>query len=250
MKIFALAAVVGATLGAPALFAQTLEARIDAARSGAVRMTYAAREGVCGNGHGFYSTSSHANMDWTPQCGDGRVGVQLEKDGAAIVRLRTHVGGRWGARTDVTDLGEVDAQEASRFMLDLAATAAPSVAEDAITAAVLADAPDPWQGLLALARDRSRGEDVRERATFWLGQSAQREATAGLADLVAADETSEMQKAAVFALSQRDEPERIDVLIRVARTHRNREVVSSAFFWLAESEDARAIDLFEEILGP
>jgi HEAT repeat protein len=52
----------------------------------------------------------------------------------------------------------------------------------------------------------------------------------------------------VFALSQRDEPERIDHLLRVARTHPNPEVVRSAFFWLAESADERAIDFFEDVL--
>ena len=249
MKIFAGATVVGAALTVLPLWAQTLEARVGAAPAGAVRITYAARDGVCGNGYGFFSTDSQDDSDWVRQCDDSIVAVQLDRDGAAIVGLRVHVGGSWRPRPNVTDLGEVDAQEASRFMLDLAATAAPPVAEDAITAAVLADAPDPWQRLLALARDRSRGEDVREHAIFWLGHSAAREATAGLADIVTDNETSEIQKAAVFALSQRDEPERIDLLISVARTHRKRDVVSAAFFWLAESGDERAVDLFEEVLA-
>ncbi len=52
----------------------------------------------------------------------------------------------------------------------------------------------------------------------------------------------------MFALSQRDEPERIATLIGVARHHANREVVRAAFFWLAESEDARAVDFFEDVL--
>jgi hypothetical protein len=34
----------------------------------------------------------------------------------------------------------------------------------------------------------------------------------------------------------------------VARTHPNPDVVRSAFFWLAESADDRAILFFEEVL--
>jgi HEAT repeat protein len=142
----------------------------------------------------------------------------------------------------------VPAEEASEFLLDLARTATPGVAKDAIMPAVIAAAPDPWPALLDLSRSRSLDRRVREQAIFWLGQSAAREATEGLTALAVGDETTEVQKAAVFALSQRDEPERIDRLIGVARTHSNPEVVKSAVFWLADSEDERAIDFFEEVL--
>jgi HEAT repeat protein len=145
-------------------------------------------------------------------------------------------------------LGDVSAADAVDFLLDLAATAAPAVAEDAILPAVIAAGPDPWERLLALAQERSLSSDVREEAIFWLGQSASREATAELATVADGDETTNVQRAAVFALSQRDDPERIDQLIRVARTHKNPEVVETAFFWLAESEDERAIELFREVL--
>ena len=174
--------------------------------------------------------------------------VQLTKDAARITALATYVGGNWRPRPDVTDLGDVAAPDAVDFLLDLAATAATSVAEDAILPAVIAAAPDPWERLLTLARNTALHTDVREQAIFWLGQSAAREATAGLTDLATGDETVKVQRAAVFALSQRDDPERIDGLISVARTHRTPEVVEAAFFWLAESEDERAIELFEEVL--
>ena len=238
---------VAAAVAAPAA-AQTLAERVADAQSGSVRLSFAARDGVCGDGHGVW-TRSHGDKDWSPVCDDGPVRVQIERDGTRIVRIRTHVGGSWQPRDDVTTLGDVDAAEASAFFLDVAVTARPSVAEDAIVAAVMADAPDPWRRLLALARDDALHEDVREQAMFWLGQSAAREATEGLAAIVNDDATTEVQKAAVFALSQRDEPERIDRLIDVARRHRNPEVVEAALFWLADSADERAVDLFEELLG-
>jgi hypothetical protein len=240
-----LAAAGAMTLVAEVAAAQTLAERV-AAAPGDVRISYAAREGVCGNGQGWIDTSDDG--DWRADCEHGPVRLSLTKEGGRIVALRARIGGTWQPRDGVTDLGEVPAAEASAFLLDLAATAAPAVAEDAVMPAAIADTPDPWPRLLDLARNRSVASDVREQAAFWLGQSAAREATAGLAQIVDDDDSIEVQKAAVFALSQRDEPERIDTLIGVARTHANREVVRSAFFWLAESEDPRAIDFFEDVL--
>lgn len=229
--------------------AQSLAQRV-AAAPGDVRMTYAARADVCGHANGWVQTSD--DDDWRPDCQHGPVHLTLLKQRGDIVAVRARIGGSWqrAATGDdaITDLGDVPAAAASELLLDLAASAAPSVAEDAIMPAVIAAVPDPWQRLLDLARNRRLDSEVREQATFWLGQSAAREATAGLAAIVDEDESIEVQKAAVFALSQRDEPERIATLIGVARHHANREVVRAAFFWLAESEDARAVDFFEDVL--
>lgn len=243
--LLALSSCAAAALIATRAEAQSLAERV-AAAPGDVRMTYAAREGVCGNDDGWIDTRDDG--DWRPDCRHGPVRLTVDKDGRRIVGVRARVGGNWQPRDDVTDLGEVPAAEASSFLLDLVTEAAPNVAEDALMPAAIADAPDPWQRLLAIARDGSLDSDVREQATFWLGQSATREATAGLAEIVDTDGSVGVQKAAVFALSQRDEPERIDTLIGVAQTHANREIVRAAFFWLAESEDPRAIDFFEDVL--
>ena len=57
-----------------------------------------------------------------------------------------------------------------------------------------------------------------------------------------------MREAAVFALSQRPRDESVPALIRVARTHRDPHIRKTALFWLGQSRDPRAIELFEEIL--
>jgi hypothetical protein len=230
------------------VLAQPLARRVEAAPDGAVRLSYPAHEGVCGKG-GNYWSRDRGDDNWTGAgCEAGPVRVQLETQGGAVVRLRSYVGGNWLPRSGVTDLGDVDAGEAQSLLLDLAKTASPRVAADALTPAVLAAAPDPWQRLLALARDASRTEDVRKQSIFWLGQSAAREATAGLAAIAEGDPATELQKTAVFALSQGRDPARVDELMKVAKAHRNPEVVKSALFWLAQSEDPRALGLFEEIL--
>jgi HEAT repeat protein len=58
----------------------------------------------------------------------------------------------------------------------------------------------------------------------------------------------EIRKQAVFALSQRPKDEGIPALISVVGSTKSREVKRNALFWLAESNDPRAVELFEKIL--
>ena len=53
---------------------------------------------------------------------------------------------------------------------------------------------------------------------------------------------------AVFALSQRPRDEGVPALISVARTNKDPEIRKKALFWLGQSHDPRALDLFEELL--
>jgi hypothetical protein len=242
------------TAAGPTAHAQSLADRVLATPTEIVRMSFPAREGVCGDGadyrfRGRLEFRGRSDANWQYECENGPVRVQIEKDGDRIAAVRTYVGGAWRPRAEVTDLGDVPPREARDWLLDVAAAEAPSVAEDAIMPAVIADAPDPWPRLLDLGRDRALDLSVRERAIFWVGESAAREATRGLAQIVDNDaENTAVQKAAVFALSQRDDPERVEQLMQVAQTHSNPEVVKAAFFWLADSADERAMDFFEEVL--
>jgi HEAT repeat protein len=58
----------------------------------------------------------------------------------------------------------------------------------------------------------------------------------------------EVREHAVFALSQRPAEEGVPALIRIARTNPHPELRRKALFWLGQSEDPRALTLFEEIL--
>jgi HEAT repeat protein len=62
------------------------------------------------------------------------------------------------------------------------------------------------------------------------------------------DPDAEVKKQAVFALSQLPADEGVPLLVEVAETHPNPEVRKQAFFWLGQSEDPRALDLFERVL--
>src|SRR5437879_5744517 len=73
--------------------------------------------------------------------------------------------------------------------------------------------------------------------------------TRGLTELL--DDTTvalEVKESAVFALSQQPRDAGVPALIRVARTHPSPGVRKKALFWLGQSDDPRALALFEEIL--
>ena len=57
-----------------------------------------------------------------------------------------------------------------------------------------------------------------------------------------------MRGAAVFALSQRPRDEGVPILVRIARNNRDPGLQRKAIFWLGQSDDPRALALFEELL--
>jgi hypothetical protein len=237
--------------------AQSLERRIAAAPDGEVRLTFAASPGVLGDGAGRIAwdcDGDRCQNGWRGRdqaaCEPGPVRVALRRRDGAVVRVTTRVGGAWPpAGTGVTDLGVVAAPDAARYLLDLARRDRGTAGADAILPAALADSITVWPTLLALARERDVPQRARRQAIFWVGQAAESAATAGLTELLDYPHSDrEIQQAAVFALSQRPADEGIPVLLDVARTHRDPGVRRAALFWLAQSGDARALALFEELL--
>jgi hypothetical protein len=240
-----------AALALPApLAGQTLAQRIVAAGDGTVRLSFAARRGVCGNGgHNITVISDDEQEEWESDCTPGPVRVSLRVSGGRVTEAHTYVGGRWrAARGATTDLGTVAAAQAATDLLKLAERASGD-ADALITGATLADSAVVWPDLLRLARRDDLPLETRRQAVFWLGQAAGDAAARGL-DSITTDERGdlEVRKQAVFALSQRPADEGVPVLIRVARTSPSREIRKSALFWLGQSEDPRALALFEDLL--
>ena len=62
------------------------------------------------------------------------------------------------------------------------------------------------------------------------------------------DPDREARERAVFAVSQLPRDQGVPLLVEVARTHRDPEIRRKALFWLGQSGDPRAIDVFEEVL--
>lgn len=240
-------------LAAMLLAAQDLRTRIEAAPDGIVRMSYAAKEGVCGNGRNNISTHRRGSKwrdGWEHDCDSGPVRVALDISGKRVYEVRTYVGGRWRTTEGrVTDLGNVNSREAAAYFMGLAERA-DRVKGDVILPAVIADSAEVWRDLLRIAKNDRLAREPRKSAVFWLSQEASDAATAGLTELVDDDsEDREVRKQAVFALSQLDHDQGVPALIRVAKTNKDPEVRKSAIFWLGQSEDPRALSLFEEILA-
>jgi hypothetical protein len=257
-----LAAACGVALAAPAS-AQTIAQRVARAPDGTVHLSYAARDGVCGNGAGVISfhcvngTCGNqritTNSDWEDDgpypCESGPVRLALRVASGHVTRLRTYVGGRWKTADSVTDLGTVPAAEAARFLLDLARSTDGRAADDAIFPATLADSVTVWPDLVRLARDNSLSGHVRNQAVFWLAEAAGDAAVKDLTDMVNDDSLDrDVREHAVFALSQEPHDVGVPALIQIARTNRDPGVRKKAFFWIGQTNDPRALALFEEVL--
>jgi len=249
---------------ATTLSGQALTDRILAVREGTVRLSYEVREGICGDGESFIrdrsrgedniTTFDDGNVRWSGKswrsrpCIPGPARVAITKSDGEVTRLRLYVGGEWtGSSGNITDLGMISAPVAAKALVSLANRA--YNADKAIYAAIIADSAVVWPELLALAKDSRARTPTRKNAVFWLSQAAGDEATKGLSELAEDEaEDREVRDQAVFALSQLDHNEGVPILIRIAKTNRDPKIRRKALFWLGQSDDPRALKLFEEIL--
>jgi hypothetical protein len=231
------------------LSAQTLAERVGAVEEGTVRLSFAARAGVCGDWENGVSVRQNTD-EWRADCDPRLVRVALRVRDRRVHSIRTYVGGQWLADRRSTDLGTVRPQDAAGYFIGLAErTGHAPVTGDPLLPSVLADSVTIWPSLLRLARTPALPKDIRTRAVFWLSQAAG--AAAGRAlDSIAHDDRGdrEIRKQAIFALSQRSRDEGVPALIRIARDNMDPELRKTALFWLGQTEDPRALDLFEEIL--
>lgn len=227
--------------------AQGLAARVSAVGTGTVRLSFAARPGVCGDG-GHNIRVGSSNDEWEEACGPQLVRVALQVHQRRVSRVRAYVGGRWRSGVSSTDLGAVRPQEAAAYLISLAEGDG-HISGDPLLPATLADSTTIWPDLLRIARNSAVPQETRRTAVFWLGQAAGA-AVAPTLDSIAGDGAGDrdVRKQAVFALSQRPGNDGVPALLRIARTSPDPELRRTALFWLGQSEDPRALTLFEEIL--
>jgi hypothetical protein len=260
---------VAALLAAGSATAQTVERRVAAAPDGDVRLTYAAKRVVCGDGYMIYmgedAISFHGWSGMSVNRGDRRDDVILDVCGrptAHTVRIvltlsnhtvrgvRVYVGGEWqGATGPTTDLGVVRAGEAANYLVSVVGKDTPEGTTQAMLGAVIADSASVWPELLAIAKDGSRPTSLRNSALGWLAQAAGDSAAKGLNEMIAdPNGDRDVRRQAVYALSQLPRDTAIPLLIDVARKNRDPDVRRAAFNALGRSNDPRAIALFEEVL--
>ena len=242
--------------------AQSIASRVARVSNGTVRMSFAVRPGTCGSGNSIRNRNGRGSMswgdswntsrdvEWESDCSVGPERVVLDRRNGELSDLRFYVGGRWRpAASDVVDLGTVPSREAADYLLSIAQSDKGRIGEKAILPATLADSTEVWPTLVKMARNSDLPRGTRTQSVFWLGQAAGDAATANLNSLVLDNSVDrEVREQAVFALSQRPRDEGVPALIAVAKTNKDPEIRKKALFWLGQSQDPRAIDLFEQLL--
>jgi hypothetical protein len=163
-----------------------------------------------------------------------------------VIRLRTLAGPlRDRDAGERRDLGTVGVREATDYLTGIIEQANGRGASEAVLPIVLADSIDPWPRLLRFARDQRLSRSVHSSVNLWLARGAA--AALGVADHDD-DPDDDVRSSAVFALSQQPKDIAIPRLLEVARHNAHPAARSQALFWLGQSNDPRAVDLFEEIL--
>lgn len=242
--------------------AQSIASRVARVSNGTVRMSFAVKPGICGSGNSIRHSNGRGrttwgndwntsrDVEWESDCSIGPARVVLDRRNGELADLRFYVGGRWRtAGSDVVDLGMVPAREAADYLVSIAQAEKGSMGEKAIFPATMADSANIWPAMIRIARNSDLPRSTRTQSVFWLGQAAGEAATANLNSIVLDNSVDrEVREQAVFALSQRPREEGIPALISVARTNKDPEIRKKALFWLGQSNDPRALDLFEELL--
>jgi hypothetical protein len=145
-------------------------------------------------------------------------------------------------------MGNSRGQRGYEALKRLASDSSAELREHVTFALSQSDVPEAVDTMIAIARGDDDAE-VRGQALFWLGQKAGRKATEAITRAVAEDPETAVKKKAVFALSQLPKDEGVPLLIDLARKNTNPAVRKQAMFWLGQSQDARALAFFEEVLA-
>ena len=248
-----------AVFGVSTVGAQTLANRIDAVRNGRVHFTFAAREGVCGNGRSFISVGSDVNIGsytfmsdgrLTEPCERGPVRVVLDRADGSVIDVNTYVGKASGPSAGMADagtsLGAVRAADAAQYLLGVAATADGKPGRDAILPAVLADSVDVTPQLLGIARDEARPRETRRSAISWAGRQHD---AAGASTRVAEalvriarneNDNNGVRQQALHTLARLDHGAGVPSLMELARVGTDGWLARESIQALAQSGDPRA----------
>jgi HEAT repeat protein len=177
----------------PPLQGTDIARRIASAPDGLVKMTYASRTGICGDGRSFIAegTSSGRTADlWlangvsvsgamgdiATRCAPGPVRLLLVVRDHRVIDVQPFVGPSSAATQRAgTELGTVPVADIARYLIDLAKTGRDDTARNALLAASLADSVQIADQLATMARNKSLATTAREAALRWVGRAAARE---------------------------------------------------------------------------
>jgi len=106
---------------------------------------------------------------------------------------------------------------------------------------------DNQRWLLGIATNPNEDIELRKVALFWAGQS-RNVSVADLVQLYDSMDDPEFRGQLVFVLGQRNDSAAVDKLMAIARDSTNRELQKTAIFWLSQSHDPRVAEFLLEII--
>ena len=226
--------------------------------NGVVQILFPSRPGACGDGQGMlsnvfgYSEAQGDGVRWSSRNGEprqscvhGPVRLVVTVIAGELTRTKSYVGPVPASSNEVRTI-TTSSTEAAAWMSDVVARGNTRVAAELVLPLVLADAPDPWPLFLKVARDESRPRDLRRNVMMWLSNGVSEH----LGLTAARDNTDddEMRTQAVYVLSQRPKQESVPQLIELAKSAPHASARRSAIYWLGQTGDPRAVDVYEELL--
>ncbi|MEP6492930.1 MAG: HEAT repeat domain-containing protein [bacterium] len=239
--------------------AQTVGQRVTAS-DGVVQVIYPSRPGACGDGSSYIGNVlgrdrmrtgdavMSGQVGWTNRpCVRGPARVVATVLDGEITRLHAYVGPAPTSDAATRTL-TIGAAEASVWLGELVMRGSQRTATQAMLPLLLADASEPWPLLIKVARETNRAREVRQSALMWLSNGIAEHL--GISDASDADtDDDQMRAQAVYALTQRPKSESVPALIDLARTATHPAARKAAIYWLGQSGDARAVDVYAELLG-
>ncbi len=248
-------------LGAQGAAGSSIARRVATAPDGEVRITYATRSNVCGDGRDgvsigrsmYFSTNVESYGGWSNmRCERGPARVTLTVEGHRVVGVRTRVAGTWSsASSGVTDLGAVPAAEAAAYFLSLVPALDESRTRNSpMLAAAVADSVNIGPEMLRIGRTTTLSRDTRRRAIHWSGALGDASMVAPLVEIARSNGRSGisgddmgpgdgLEGAATAALSMIPDDAGVPALTRLVRDG-SESVRKSAVFWLGQRDDEKS----------
>ena len=238
-----------------------LAERLRTAGTRTVAFSAKARPDACGDGSTSYSDGlsgprtriydgvllTHAPWDrQLAPCEPGLMRVSVRMVEGVPSWLRLAVGPLPVLGDTVLDLGQVSTREAGEFLSTVARGGEGRAAVDALMPLVVLDSFPRWDLLAAAARDSTRLQRYRRRASDLMARAASGTLPGESID----DDAASLRREAVYALARKQErsEDPVPQLLDIAKTNPHRDARVAALYSLGQTGDVRAIELFASML--
>ena len=118
---------------------------------------------------------------------------------------------------------------------------------NALTALALHQDPAAEAVLFRLLKP-PQPKDIRNQAAFWLGSEHGRKGYEAVRDAIRNDSDSKFRQEAIFALSESEEPDAQQEMIRLAHEDRDPDVRGQALFWLAQKAGRKVGGVITDVI--